>query len=84
MRSIGVPENLLIFGERRNGGKPNSHASFILQAHFDEGAVAIYYGVPCKSVAIVWKKIYLDFCPSEQGDMKCQHVYSSLKNNRPL
>ena len=33
------PRKFLLFGERRNGGKPNSHASFILQAHFDEGAV---------------------------------------------
>ena len=78
MRSIGVPENLSIFGERRNGGKPNSHASFILQAHFDEGAVVIYYGVPRKSVAQVRQKIYLDFCPLGQGDIKCQLVYTSL------
>jgi hypothetical protein len=35
-------------GERRNGGKPNSCTSFILQAHFDEGAVVIYYGVLCE------------------------------------
>ena len=40
-----------------------SHASFILQAHFDEGAVVIYYGVPCKSVAIVWKKDLFRFLP---------------------
>ena len=39
-RKLEIP----IFGERRNGGKPNSCASFILQAHFDEGAVAIYCG----------------------------------------
>ena len=31
------PRKFLIFGERRNGGKLNSHASFFLQAHFDEG-----------------------------------------------
>ena len=30
------PRKFLIFGERRNGGKLNSHASFFLQAHFDE------------------------------------------------
>ena len=63
MRSIGVPENLLIFGERRNGGKPNSHASFILQAHFDEGAVVIYYEVPRKSVALEWQKDLFRFLP---------------------
>ena len=41
------PRKFLIFGERRNGlqAKPRI-ASFILQAHFDEGAVVIYYGVP--------------------------------------
>ena len=50
------PRKFPIFGERRNGGKPNSHASFILQAHFDEGAVAIHYGVP----RII--RFYLDFC----------------------
>ena len=33
------PRKFLIFGERRNGGKLNSHASFFLQAHFDEIAV---------------------------------------------
>lgn len=31
------PRKFLILGERRNGGKLNSHASFFLQAHFDEG-----------------------------------------------
>ena len=36
-----------------------------------EETVAIYYGVPRKSVAIAWQnKIYLDFCPQGQGDMK--------------
>ena len=58
-------------------GKPNSHASFILQAHFDEGAVVIYYGVPRKSAAIVWQKDLFRFLPVGQGDIKCPHVYSS-------
>ena len=31
------PRKFLIFGERRNGDKLNSYASFFLQAHFDEG-----------------------------------------------
>ena len=53
-------------------------ASFILQAHFDEGAVVIYYGVPCKSVAQVWQKDLFRFLPVGQGDIRCQHVYSSL------
>ena len=32
---------------------------------------AIHYGVPCKSVAIVWKKDLFRFLPVGQGDMKC-------------
>ena len=31
-----APNNLPIFGKRRKCGKPNSHASFILQATSDE------------------------------------------------
>ena len=30
-----------------------------MQAHFDEGAVVIYYGVPRKSVAIAWRKRFV-------------------------
>ena len=36
------------------------------------------YPLPLRVVSeCVAKKIYLDFCPSGQGDIKCQHVYSS-------
>ena len=52
--------------------------SFILQAHFDEGAVVIYDGVPRKSVALEWQKDLFRFLPKGQGDIKCQHVYSSF------
>ena len=40
--------------------------------------MVIYYGVPRKSVAQVWQKDLLRFLPKGQGDIKCQHVYSSL------
>ena len=52
MRSIGVPENLIDFWGEEKWRQAKLAASFILQAHFDEGAVAIYYGVPRKSAAI--------------------------------
>ena len=39
---------------------------------------AIDYGVPRKSVAIVWQKDLFRFLPKGQGDSKCQHVYNSL------
>ena len=36
------------------------------------------YHLPLRVVPeCVAKKIYLDFCPSGQGDIKCLHVYSS-------
>ena len=35
-QSNRAPKNLPIFGKRRKCGKPNSHASFILQATSDE------------------------------------------------
>ena len=70
MRSIGVPENLLIFGERRNGGKPNSRASFILQAHFDEGAVAINYGVLRKWAVPAMIMRLIRFLRAAQGDIR--------------
>ena len=44
-------------------------ASFILQAHFDEGAAAIHYGVPRKSMAMAWQKDLFRFLPAGQGDI---------------
>ena len=41
--------------------------SFILQAHFDEGAVAIYYGVLRRAKRT---KIYIRFLRAAQGDIK--------------
>jgi hypothetical protein len=47
-------------------------------------AVAIHYGVPRKSVDQEWQKDLLRFLPKGQGDIKCQHVYSSLVFYRTL
>ena len=40
--------------------------------------MVIYYGVPRKSVALEWQKDLFRFLPKGQGDIKCQHVYSSF------
>ena len=36
----------------------------------------MYYGVPRKSVAVVWQKDLFRFLPKGQGDIKCQLVQS--------
>ena len=48
-----------------------------MQAHFDEGAVVIYYGVHRASATSEIR--FIRFLPVGQGDSKCQHVYSSQK-----
>ena len=44
---------------------------------------AIYYGVPRKSVAIVWQKDLFRFLPVEQGDSKYQHVFYNFGRAHP-
>ena len=59
----GTPKISNFWGEEKwRQAKPRI-ASFILQAHFDEGAAAIHYGVPRKSAAIVWQKDLFRFLP---------------------
>ena len=50
--SLGAPKIFNFWGEEK-----------WRQAHFDEGAVVIYYGVPCKSVAQVYQKDLFRFLP---------------------
>ena len=38
----------------------------------NEERYAIHYGVPCKSVAIVWQKDLFRFLPVGQGDISYQ------------
>ena len=46
-------------------------------------AVAMDFGEPRKSVAQEWKKDLFRFLPVGQGDIKCQHVYSSKNKIAP-
>ena len=41
------------------------------------------FGEPRKSVAQEWKKDLFRFLPVGQGDIKCQHVYSSKNKIAP-